>query len=247
MTTSENVKGIQIQIGGDTTPLYNALNEASKKTKELESDLVALNKSLKTDPKNVELLQKKFDTLGGIVESCTKEVDILRKGLSSAELKFKQGEITEEQFKEIAKSTEQAEKKLKYYQEQFDNFKDSEAKLIDVREEIDKLAKEHDDLSTAFGEYTTQLSNTDYQTQPAKWQEIKQKVDDTRDALEQNISRWMRLLAKPMQSSKRWNKHPPECRPSLMHQEMPQVEWEILDQRKQPLKALLQNFRMVFP
>ena len=186
MATSENVKGIQIQIGGDTTPLYNALNEASKKTKELESDLVALNKSLKTDPKNVELLQKKFDTLGGIVESCTKEVDILRKGLSSAEMKFRNGEITEEQFKEIAKSTDQAEKKLKYYQEQFDNFKDSEAKLIDVREEIDKLAKEHDDLSTAFGEYTTQLSNTDYQTQPEKWQEIKQKVDDTRDALEQN-------------------------------------------------------------
>lgn len=186
MATSENVKGIQIQIGGDTTPLYNALNEASKKTKELESDLVALNKSLKTDPRNVELLQKKFDTLGGIVESCTKEVDVLRKGLSSAELKFKNGEITEEQFKEIAKSTEQAEKKLKFYTDQFEDFKEKESVLIETTKEIDDLAKKHDDLSTAFGEYTTELANTDYQSQPAKWQEIKQKVDDTRDALEQN-------------------------------------------------------------
>lgn len=186
MATSENVKGIQIQIGGDTTPLYNALNEASKKTKELESQLVALNKDLKLNPTNVELIQKKFDTLGGIVESCTDEVNTLRKGLSSAELKFKNGEITEEQFKEIAKSTEQAEKKLKYYQDQFEEFGKKEGLLIDIREEMDKLAQEHDDLSTAFGEYTTELANTDFQTQPAKWQEIKQKVDDTRDALEQN-------------------------------------------------------------
>lgn len=186
MATSENVKGIQIQIGGDTTPLYNALNEASKKTKELESDLVALNKSLKTDPKNVELLQTKFDTLGGIVESCTKEVDILRKGLSSAELKFKNGEITEEQFKEIAKSTEQAEKKLKFYTDQFEEFGEKEGLLIDVNEEMEKLKKEHDDLTRAFGEYTSELQNTDFQTQPEKWQETKQKVDETRDAIEQN-------------------------------------------------------------
>lgn len=186
MATSENVKGIQIQIGGDTTPLYNALNEASKKTKELESDLVALNKSLKTDPKNVELLQTKFDTLGGIVESCTKEVDTLRKGLSSAELKFKNGEITEKQFNQIAKSTEQAEKKLKFYQDQFEEFGEKEGLLIDVNEEMEKLKKEHDDLTRAFGEYTSELQNTDFQTQPEKWQETKQKVDETRDAIEQN-------------------------------------------------------------
>lgn len=186
MATNENVKGIQIQIGGDTTPLYNALNEASKKTKELESDLVALNKSLKTDPKNVELLQKKFDTLGGIVESCTDEVNTLRKGLSSAELKFKNGEITEEQFKEIANSTEQAEKKLKFYTDQFEAFKKKESILIETTNEMEKLAKEHEDLTIAFGEYTSELQNTDFQTQPEKWQETKQKVDETRDAIEQN-------------------------------------------------------------
>ena len=186
MATSENVKGIQIQIGGDTTPLYNALNEASKKTKELESQLVDLNKNLKLNPQNVELIQKKFDVLSKIVDSCSDEVDTLRKGLSSAEMKFKNGEITEEQFNQIAKSTEQAEKKLGFYQDQFEEFGKKEGLLIDIREEMDKLAQEHDDLSTAFGEYTTELANTDFQTQPAKWQEIKQKVDDTRDALEQN-------------------------------------------------------------
>ena len=94
MALSENVKGIQIQIGGDTTPLYNALNEASKKTKELESQLVDLNKNLKLNPQNVELIQKKFDVLSRIVDSCSDEVDTLRKGLASAEMKFKNGEIS---------------------------------------------------------------------------------------------------------------------------------------------------------
>lgn len=186
MATSENVKGIQIQIGGDTTPLYNALNEASKKTKELESQLVDLNKNLKLNPQNVELIQKKFDVLSRIVDSCSDEVDTLRKGLSSAEMKFKNGEITEEQFNQIAKSTEQAEKKLGFYQDQFEEFGKKEGLLIDINEEMEKLKKEHEDLTTAFGEYTSELQNTDFQTQPEKWQETKQKVDETRDAIEQN-------------------------------------------------------------
>ena len=172
MATSENVKGIQIQIGGDTTPLYNALNEASKKTKELESQLVDLNKNLKLNPQNVELIQKKFDVLSKIVDSCSDEVDTLRKGLSSAEMKFKNGQITEEQFNQIAKSTEQAEKKLKFYQDQFEEFGKKEGLLIDINEEMEKLKKEHEDLTIAFGEYTSELQNTDFQTQPEKWPQL---------------------------------------------------------------------------
>lgn len=184
MASSENVKGIQIQIGGDTTPLYNALNEASKKTKELESQLVDLNKSLKLNPQNVELIQKKFDVLSKIVDSCSDEVDTLRKGLSSAEMKFKNGEITEEQFNQIAKSTEQAEKKLKFYQDQFDEFKKKEGLILDLNKKLIDIAEKHEEAREEFHKYNEELSNTDFQKAPEKWRETKQKQDEARQSME---------------------------------------------------------------
>ena len=184
MASSENVKGIQIQIGGDTTPLYNALNEASKKTKELESQLVDLNKNLKLNPQNVELIQKKFDVLSKIVDSCSDEVDILRKGLSSAEMKFKNGEITEEQFNQIAKSTEQAENKLKFYQDQFDDFKKKEGLILDLNKKLVDIAEKHEEAREEFHKYNEELSNTDFQKAPEKWRETKQKQDEARQSME---------------------------------------------------------------
>lgn len=184
MASSENVKGIQIQIGGDTTPLYNALNEASKKTKELESQLVDLNKNLKLNPQNVELIQKKFDVLSRIVDSCSDEVDTLRKGLASAEMKFKNGEITEEQFNQIAKSTEQAEKKLKFYQDQFDDFKKKEGRILDLNKKLVDIAEKHEEARKEFHKYNEELSNTDFQKAPEKWRETKQKQDEARQSME---------------------------------------------------------------
>ena len=184
MASSENVKGIQIQIGGDTTPLYNALNEASKKTKELESQLVDLNKNLKLNPQNVELIQKKFDVLSKIVDSCSDEVDTLRKGLASAEMKFKNGEITEEQFNQIAKSTEQAEKKLKFYQDQFDEFKKKEGLILDLNKKLVDIAEKHEEAREEFHKYNEELSNTDFQKAPEKWRETKQKQDEARQSME---------------------------------------------------------------
>lgn len=184
MASSENVKGIQIQIGGDTTPLYNALNEASKKTKELESQLVDLNKNLKLNPQNVELIQKKFDVLSRIVDSCSDEVDTLRKGLASAEMKFKNGEITEEQFNQIAKSTEQAEKKLKFYQDQFDDFKKKEGLILDLNKKLVDIAEKHEEAREEFHKYNEELSNTDFQKAPEKWRETKQKQDEARQSME---------------------------------------------------------------
>lgn len=184
MASSENVKGIQIQIGGDTTPLYNALNEASKKTKELESQLVDLNKNLKLNPQNVELIQKKFDVLSRIVDSCSDEVDTLRKGLASAEMKFKNGEITEEQFNQIAKSTEQAEKKLKFYQDQFDEFKKKEGLILDLNKKLVDIAEKHEEAREEFHKYNEELSNTDFQKAPEKWRETKQKQDEARQSME---------------------------------------------------------------
>ena len=56
---SSKVKGITIQIGGDTTGLDKALKKVDGTIKETQDDLKAVNKALKLDPKNTELLAQK--------------------------------------------------------------------------------------------------------------------------------------------------------------------------------------------
>ena len=60
---ANRIKGITIEIGGDTTKLESALKNVNKEIKETESKLKDVEKLLKMDPGNTELLSQKYKTL----------------------------------------------------------------------------------------------------------------------------------------------------------------------------------------
>ena len=60
---SSKIKGITIEIGGNTTKLGKALEGVNKQSKDLQSELKGVNLLLKLDPSNVELLKQKQDLL----------------------------------------------------------------------------------------------------------------------------------------------------------------------------------------
>ena len=53
---ANNIKGITIEIGGDTTKLQNALKGVNGDLKSTKNELKEVEKGLKLDPKNTELL-----------------------------------------------------------------------------------------------------------------------------------------------------------------------------------------------
>ena len=57
------IKGITVEIGGDTTKLGKALAEVNKSSKDLQNELKGVDRLLKFDPGNVTLLQQKQDLL----------------------------------------------------------------------------------------------------------------------------------------------------------------------------------------
>ncbi len=74
---ASNIKGITIEIGGNTTKLQDALKGVNKQIYSLNSDLKNLNQALKLDPKNTELLAQKQDVLRrSIAESVNKLNDL---------------------------------------------------------------------------------------------------------------------------------------------------------------------------
>ena len=75
---SKNIKGITIEIGGNTTKLENALKSVDKQVYGLNSDLKNLNQALKLDPKNTELLSQKYDVLQRNIAETEKRLQTLK-------------------------------------------------------------------------------------------------------------------------------------------------------------------------
>ena len=75
---SSKIKGITIEINGNTTKLQDALKNVDKQVYGLNSDLKALNQALKLDPKNTELLAQKQDVLGRNIAATAERLETLK-------------------------------------------------------------------------------------------------------------------------------------------------------------------------
>ena len=111
---ASNIKGITIEIGGNTTKLETALKNVNKQVYSLNGDLKNLNQALKLDPKNTELLAQKQDVLKRNIEETTKKLNTLKEAQKQMGSYSK---LTDEQKKsynalslEIAKSENALEK-----------------------------------------------------------------------------------------------------------------------------------------
>ena len=81
---TNRIKGITIDIGGNTTQLTKALADVDKSLKDTQTQLKDVNKLLKLDPTNVELLRQKQDLLSKAIESTKTRQDELKKALEQA-------------------------------------------------------------------------------------------------------------------------------------------------------------------
>lgn len=78
---SGRIKGITIEIGGDTTKLTDSLKKVDSSLKDTQAKLKDVNKLLKLDPTNVDLLRQKHDLLSKAVTDTKKRQEELKKAL----------------------------------------------------------------------------------------------------------------------------------------------------------------------
>ena len=121
---SSKIRGITIQIGGDTTGLDKALKKVDGTIKETQDDLKAVNKALKLDPKNTELLAQKQRLLAEAVSKTADKLKTLKEAQKQAAEQFKRGEISEEQYNALAIEVGKTEAALKAAKEAAADFND---------------------------------------------------------------------------------------------------------------------------
>jgi len=112
------IKGITIEIGGDTQKLNKALEDVNKKTRDVQSELRQVERLLKLDPGNTELLAQKQRILAEAVDNSREKLDRLRAAQQQVNEQFAKGEISEEQYRAFQREVAKAEQELKGFEKQ---------------------------------------------------------------------------------------------------------------------------------
>jgi phage-related minor tail protein len=97
--SSKKIKGITIEIGGDTTQLGKAIENSEKQTRSLQGELKEVERLLKFDPTNTELLAQKQNLLTKAVAETTDKLKILEDAEAQVIAQFERGEIGEDQLR----------------------------------------------------------------------------------------------------------------------------------------------------
>ena len=109
---NSKIRGITIEIGGDTTKLDKALGSVDKKVKGTQVELREVNKLLKINPTNTEMLAQKQALLTDAISETKEKLDILKNAESQVQEQFKKGEVSEEQYKALKRELGRTEVEL---------------------------------------------------------------------------------------------------------------------------------------
>lgn len=108
-----SVKGLTIEIAGNVTPLNKALGEVNSKSRDLKSELRDVDRLLKLDPTNTELLAQKQKILSESIQNTEEKLGKLKEAEKQAQEQFAKGEITEEQYRAVQREIIKTENELK--------------------------------------------------------------------------------------------------------------------------------------
>ena len=112
------IQGITVEIGGDTTKLQTALKGVNTEIRNTQSQLKDVDKLLKLDPGNTELLAQKHRLLGDAVKETKEKLETLKTAAEQADEALKNGTITQEQYDGLQREIAETEAKLKSLEEQ---------------------------------------------------------------------------------------------------------------------------------
>lgn len=157
---SKTIKGLTVEIGGDTTKLGKALEGVNKKTRDLSSELGSINKLLKLDPSNVELLAQKQKVLSEAISTTEDKLGKLREAEKQVQAQFERGEVSEAQYRELQREIIATENKLESYQKAAKETSDALEKLGDEGQDAADAVKDTGDAANSAEQEVDDLGST---------------------------------------------------------------------------------------
>lgn len=149
MANDRRIKGLTIEISGDTTQLSESLHDVNKSITSTQAQLKDVEKLLKLDPTNTEMLAQKQELLTQAISKTEEKLETLKDAAVQAEKQLGEGKISQEQFAALQREIAATEIELKRYDSQLDTAADATENLGDAAEQA---AQDSGEASEDIGE-----------------------------------------------------------------------------------------------
>lgn len=180
---ADRIKGITIEIGGDTTALSKALSGVNKEISTTQKQLRDVERLLKLDPGNVTLLEQKQRLLADSVEQTKQKLDSLKSAEKQVQQQFAQGKVSQAQYDALQREIVATEADLRKAEKAASSFQDeiaqskgesalkqlgdaasgtaSKVKKIDEKpiEDVEDAAKDADDALEKAGDSASSFAD----------------------------------------------------------------------------------------
>ena len=147
---ANRIKGITIEIGGDTTKLQTALKGVNTQVKSTQQQLKDVEKLLKLDPGNTELLAQKHRLLGEAVAATKEKLETLKTAAEQANTALANGEISKEQYDALQREIIETENDLKKLEEQANQSATAMQKIAADGEKLKTMGDNVTDVGKKF-------------------------------------------------------------------------------------------------
>ena len=115
---ANRIKGITVEIGGDTTGLDKALKSVNTSIRTTQSALKDVNRLLKLDPSNTELLSQKQRLLKDAIAATKEKLDSLKVAQEQAKQQLENGELGQDKYDALQREIVETEEELRRLQQE---------------------------------------------------------------------------------------------------------------------------------
>ena len=129
---ASRIQGITVEVGGDTTRLSKALQGVNKDIKSTQTQLKDVEKLLKLDPSNTELVRQKQQLLAQAIKDTKEKLATLKTAAEQANEQLQKGEITQQQYDALQREIQETEQQLKSLESQASTTNATLAKIEEV-------------------------------------------------------------------------------------------------------------------
>lgn len=133
------IKGITVEIGGDTTKLEQSLKTVNSTIKATQSQLKDVNKLLKLDPSNTELLSQKQKNLKEAITATKEKLDALKTAQEQAKKQLEEGTLGQDKYDALQREIIETEQELKRLQQEAINANATLEKIDQVGQKMEKV------------------------------------------------------------------------------------------------------------
>lgn len=158
---SNRIKGITIEIGGDTTRLDKALAETNKELKSTQASLKDVDRLLKLDPGNTELLAQKQRLLSTAMDETRQKADTLREAVANGDAALARGQEFQARYAPLLQSLDEAAAAY--------------GRLKDQKAEMDRQMEAGEISTEQYDQWNERLRESQ-----AELRDLKQQVADAR-------------------------------------------------------------------